>query len=117
MLTLDPSPAFFLGIRADGRLRAEDYRRFEPLFEAELDRRTPPVPLLLDMRNFRGWTPGGLVRDLAWDLRNRRSFSKIAVVGSARWHRWITIAGTPLFRAPMRYFGAAEVDEAERWLA
>jgi len=94
MLTLVRSPAY-IRIRACGRLTGADYRRFEPEFAAELEGRQMPIPLLLDMRGFCGWTPGGLLRDLAWDLRNRRAFSRIAVVGDAAWHRWITIAGRP----------------------
>jgi hypothetical protein len=117
MLTLEPSPAPFIRIRASGRLGVDDYRRLEPAFAAELKRRTPPAPLLLDMRGFRGWTPGGFLRDLAWDLRNRRTFSAIAVIGDRRWHRWITAAGAPLFRAPMKFFGADEQRQAEEWLA
>jgi hypothetical protein len=111
---LTPSPAASLRIRATGRLTAADYRRFEPAFAAELARRTPPVPLLLDMRGFRGWTPAAFLRDLSWDLRNRRSFSRIAVVGDRRWHRWITAAGVPLFRAPMKFF--RDESAAEAWL-
>lgn len=114
MLTLVSSPTAFLRIRATGRLSAADYREFEPAFATELNRRSPPVPLLLDMRGFRGWTPRGFLRDLAWDLGNRRTFSKIAVIGDAPWHRLITAAGTPLFRAPMRFFRSDE--QAEAWL-
>ena len=96
MLTLVRSPAAYIRIRASGRLTGADYRRFEHEFAAELKgREVPTLPLLLDMRGFCGWTPGGLLRDLAWDLRNRRAFSRIAVVGDAAWHRWITIAGRP----------------------
>src|SRR4051812_45303702 len=114
MLTLEPSPAAFIRIRASGRLRADDYQRFEASFAAELGCRTLPVPLLLDMRGFAGWSPAGLLRDLAWDLRNRRTFSRIAVIGDRRWHRWITLAGAPLFRAPTRFFRSAEA--AIGWL-
>ena len=116
MLTLAPSPRPFLRIRASGRLSAADYDRFEPQFAKAIRRRKLPIPLLLDMRGFRGWTPGGFVRDLAWDLENRRSFSRIAVIGDQRWHRWITLAGKPLFRAPIKYFGAHAEGEAEAWL-
>lgn len=130
MLTLVPSAGPFIRVRASGWLGAADYRRFEPEFAAELRRRTSPVPggmlacppdrlrvgLLLDMRGFRGWTPGGFVRDLAWDVRNRRTFSKIAVVGDRRRHRWLTVAGRPLFRAPMRFFRPGEQAIAEEWL-
>ena len=115
MLTLTPSPAAFIRIRATGRLTAADYDRFEPAFAAELERRKMPIELLmLDMRGFRGWTAGGFLRDLRWDLRNRRTFSKIAVIGDRRWHRWITAASKPLFRAPMRFFRSKE--QAEAWL-
>jgi len=35
------------------------------------------------------------VRDLAWDVRNRRTFTRFAVIGDAPWHRWITAIGAP----------------------
>jgi hypothetical protein len=117
VLSVDPSARRFVRIRASGLLRAEDYQRFEPAFAAELERRTPPVPLVLDMRGFRGWTPRGFLRDLAWDLGNRRTFSRIAVIGEAPWHRLITAAGRPLFRAPMKFFRPDQASEAEDWLA
>ena len=117
MLMLVPSAAAFVHIRASGRLGADDYRRFEPEFAAELERREVPVPLLLDMRGFRGWSPRGFLRDLAWDFGNRRTFSRIAVIGDAPWHRWITAAGAPLFRAPMKFFRPDHERDAEAWLA
>jgi hypothetical protein len=116
MLLVEPSPGPFIRIRANGRLGAADYRRFEPEFAEELKRRKPPVPLLLDMRGFRGWTPPGFLRDLRWDVRNRSAFSKIAVIGDARWHAWITLAGAPLFRAPLKFFRPAEGPHAIAWL-
>jgi hypothetical protein len=116
MLLVEPSPAPFTRIRASGWLGAADYRRFEPEFAAALARRTPPVPLLLDLRGFRGWTPAGFLRDLRWDVRHRRTFSKIAVIGNKGWHRWITAAGAPLFRARMKFFGSAEEWRAVKWL-
>lgn len=116
MLTLVPSPAAFIRIRSRGRLGAEDYRRFEPEFAAELQRRNLPISLLLDIRGFKGWTPAGLLRDLRWDLRNRLAFSKIAVIGDARWHRWITAVAAPLFSGPLTFFRANEESRAEDWL-
>src|SRR5215208_7038000 len=115
MLLVEPSPASFIRVRASGWLGAADYRRFEPEFAAELKCRTPPVSLLLDLRGFRGWTPAGFYRDLSWDVRNRRTFSKIAVLGDSPWHRWITASGAPLFRAPLRFFGSGE-SKAKDWL-
>ena len=71
MLTLIHSAARFICIRATGRLTSADYRRFEPTFAAELAGRHLPIPLLLDMRGFRGWTIGGFLRDLRRDVRHR----------------------------------------------
>jgi hypothetical protein len=116
MLIVEPSKLSLLRIRASGWLGAKDYQWFDTEFEYQLQLRSPPVPLLLDLRGFRGWTPAGFMSDLMWDLRNRDSFSKIAVVGSARWHSWITSVGAALFKAPLKYFGNDEEQRAREWL-
>jgi hypothetical protein len=106
----------YLRLRATGRLTAADYDRMEPALEAELARRGGRAPLLLDLRRWRGWTIGGFLRDLRFNLRHRNSFPRIAVVGGRRWHRWVTITGTPLFSGEMRYFGAEREREAAEWV-
>lgn len=116
MLIVEPSKLSLLRIRASGWLGAKDYQWFDTEFEYQLQLRSPPVPLLLDLRGFRGWTPAGFMSDLMWDLRNRDSFSKIAVVGSARWHSWMTSLGATLFKAPLKYFGNDEEQRAREWL-
>jgi hypothetical protein len=116
MLSLERSNGSYILIHANGWLGAADYEQFETEFTGELGRWTPPVPLLLDMRGFRGWTPPGFLRDLLWDVRHRSSFSKIAVVGDARWHRWVTVAGGLLFRGQMKYFPATGLQPADQWL-
>src|SRR5256885_15936722 len=88
MLAVEADDRRLFRIRASGLLHASDYRRFAQEFARVMQRRTRPVPLLLDMRGFRGWTPAAFVRDVAWDIRNRNSFSRIAVIGDARWHEW-----------------------------
>jgi hypothetical protein len=98
MLVVEGSTGSFIRIRASGWLGGGDYRRFEPQFERELERRTPPVTLLLDMRGFRGWTPAGFLRDLRWDVRNRSSFSRSSV----------TRAGTNGSRSSARRCSAPE---------
>ncbi len=114
MLSMDTSDRAFICIRAQGILRWRDYKSFERRLSSELGRRPEPVPLLLDLRGFRGWSAAGLIRDLIFDLRHRASFSRIAVLGDARWHRWITYLGIPLFRAKLKFFNAQ--DAAREWL-
>lgn len=116
MLSMERSTSPYVRIRANGLLGADDYHHFEIEFANELRHWVPPIPLLLDMRGFRGWTPPGFVRDLMWDLRNRKTFSKIAIVGDASWHKWITTAGTLLFRGQLNYFPAIDARLADYWL-
>jgi hypothetical protein len=110
------NPAF-VRVRATGRLSASDYDSLEPALEAELKRRGGRAPLLLDVRGWSGWTAGGLVRDLRFDIRHRNSFPRIAVVGDRRWHEWVTIAAKPVFGGVTRYFDAADERRAAEWLA
>lgn len=116
MLCVERTDSPYLRIRASGLLIADDYDRFEPEFADELGHWNPPVPLLLDMRGFRGWSPRGFFRDLLWDYRNRKTFWKIAVIGDAGWHRWLTRAGALLFRGELNYFSAEEANAAEQSL-
>jgi hypothetical protein len=114
MLAIDTSDRAFIRIRAEGVLRWHDYKSFEGRLSIELGRRRRPIPLLLDLKGFRGWSATGFVRDLVFDVRHRADFSRIAVLGDARWHAWITYLGMPLFRAKMRFFKME--DSATGWL-
>jgi hypothetical protein len=116
MLSVERSAASYIRVRASGLLATADYDGFEADFADELRHWRPPVRLLLDMRGFRGWTAGGFLRDVGWDLRHRKTFSKIAIIGDARWHKWITTAGALLFRAQLNYFPATAKPAAEQWL-
>jgi hypothetical protein len=115
MLSIDTSDPAFIRIRAQGVLRWRDYKGFEGRLSKELGRRRKPVPLMLDLRGFRGWSAAGLVRDLIFDLRHQAAFSRIAVLGDGRWHEWITYLGVPLFQAKMRFFKTQ--DCAADWLS
>ena len=122
MFSMDWENPAYLRVRASGRLGASDYDRFEPDFEAELERRGGRAPstrsgqaLLLDVRGWRGWTAGGFVRDFLFNVGHRNSFPRIAVVGDRPWHKWLTLAAKPMFRAKMRYFEAEREGEAVEW--
>ena len=106
----------YIRVVAAGTLDTADFRRFNPAFAAQLSLKGAPIALLLDLTEFHGWTVGGFLHDLAFDLRNRRTFSRIAVIGPRRWHRWITLAGAPLFAAELRYFWSSEEESAAAWL-
>jgi hypothetical protein len=117
MFSLNSSNPAYLRVRASGRLGWRDYDELEPALEAELARRGGRAPLLLDLRGWRGWTPRGLLRDLRFDLRHRRSFPRIAVLGDRPWHRWVTVAAKPVFSGEMRYFDSAREAGAVEWVS
>lgn len=116
MLSIDAVERQFLRISATGKLTAAEYWKFEQEFEESLARTIQPAPLLLNLRGFRGWTVGGLLRDIMFDVRNRASFSRIAVIGDKTWHRWLTYVGIPIFRAPLKFFKVSDERLAVRWL-
>lgn len=117
MFSMDWENPAYLRLRASGRLSATDYAAFEPDFEAEMKKRGERAPLLLDVRGWRGWTPSGLVRDLRFDLKHRKSFPRIAVLGDRPWHKWLTVAAKPVFTGSMRYFDAAREGKALEWVS
>jgi hypothetical protein len=128
MFSIDAGKAGYLRVHATGRLTPSDYDSLEPAIEhalrqAEDERggRTPPpadsgLRLLLDLTGWRGWTPGGLLRDIRFDIRHRKSFPRIAVIGDRTWHKWLTQAAKPVFRGEMRYFDAARERDGVEWV-
>jgi hypothetical protein len=128
MFSIDAGKAGYLRVHATGRLSSRDYDSLEPAIEDALrqaqDERGGRSPfstgsglrLLLDLTGWRGWTPGGLLRDIRFDIRHRKSFPRIAVIGDRAWHKWLTYAAKPVFRGEMRYFDAAQEREALGWM-
>ena len=114
MFSIDVSNGKYLRIRATGRLSSGDYDSLEPALEAEPSRKGERAALLLDLTGWRGWTIGGLARDLRFDLTHRNSFTRIAVLGDRAWHKWLTTAAKPVFSGPMRYFESEP--QAAEWL-
>ena len=66
-------------VTASGRLVAQDYRRFVPVFE-RLARSRGPLRVLLELRGFRGWDAGALWEELKFDVTHQWAFRRIAVV-------------------------------------
>jgi hypothetical protein len=116
MFTIGDKRDGLLRVRAEGLLSAADYRAFVPEFEARISGIRGSVLMLLELAPGFGWSPGGLWSDVEFNLRNRRTFSRIAVVGHRQWHQWITSLSRLLFTAEVRYFAAGEGAGAELWL-
>lgn len=106
----------FLRVCAKGVLSAADYARFVPQFETRLAMQPAPALMLLELAPDFRWTASGLWQDLAFDVRHRASFARVAVVGYKNWHKWITHASRLLFCGEVRFFKSDEKAVAEKWL-
>jgi hypothetical protein len=115
MFTIEEMRGSLIVVRAAGHLSAADYAEFVPLFDRWASQVGRPVEMLLVLGPGFGWKPGGLWQDLKFNVRHRRTFSRIAVTGHKRWHRWITAASRLLFKAEIRYFGTGRL-RADAWL-
>lgn len=98
---------------ASGRLTEEDYRRLVPRLHEAIDRHGG-LRLLILLRDFEGWTPKALIEDLRFDLRHRKDFERVAIVGERRWEEIMTRIAAPLFSGSMRFF--EDEAEARGWL-
>lgn len=115
---LPESEGSIIAVRITGRLRDEDYDRFQQ----ELIRRLPPegkVRLLAIIdEGFRGWTPKAIFDDIAMAFGPwRHRFEKIAVVAGPGLVRWcVEYFPTALLPYPIRAFRPEEIDAARAWL-
>jgi hypothetical protein len=115
MFSIDTANPEYIRIDGTGRLSSGDYDAMESALEAELARRGGRAPLLLDLTGWRGWAAGGLLRDIRFDIRHRKSFPRIAVIGDRAMHKWLTYAPRPAFSGEMRYFDVARERAALEW--
>lgn len=98
-----------------GQLHTDDYAAFTP----ELDRmltKHGKLRLLLDISELEGVEPLVPFRDLGFDMKHYNAFERIAMVGDARWHEWLTRLGHPFTGAHLRYFEHSALESAMRWL-
>ncbi len=104
-----------IGVRASGRLTADDYEKFLPQLEAEI-RRQGRVLLFVDMTEFEGWETRAAWDDLKFGLAHDVDFARIAVVTDKKWLGWLIRASDIFFSAEMRWFPAADREKALQWL-
>lgn len=104
--------AAHLVVVASGRLSEEDYRGLVPRLHEAIERHGG-LRLLILLRDFEGWAPKALIEDLPFDLRHRKDFERVAIVGDRRWEEIGTRIAAPFFSGSMRFFE----DEADARVA
>ncbi len=104
-----------LEVHVSGRLTAEDYTQFVPLFE-KLVQAHGKVSILLHMKDFHGWKPAALWEDLKFDAKHFSDIERIAMVGEKKWQKGMSQFCRPFTTAKIRYFDTSALAEAETWL-
>ncbi|KLO27040.1 STAS/SEC14 domain-containing protein [Mycobacterium haemophilum] len=115
---LGESTGNVLGIRATGKLGRSEYRDIlAPRIQSLLAHfRTLKVLFLMD-EGFQGWSLGAAWANTIFDLKHRRDFAKVAMVGAPKWEQWcVKIAATVLMAGEMRTFRLDQLTEAWEWL-
>jgi hypothetical protein len=107
-----------LGLRATGKLTANDYRDvLGPAVETALGQSSGLKVLFLLDEGFRGWSLRAAWVNTVFDFAHRRDFDKVAVVGAPRWERWcVNVAAGCVMSGELRTFDRDGLDAAWGWV-
>ena len=98
-----------------GKLEKEDYELFVPEIEGFM-RRGAKIRLVVELRDFKGWTAGALWEDTKFAARHFSDIERLAVVGDAGWEKGMTAFLKPFTEADVKYFDRREADRAHAWI-
>ena len=115
MMTVNPPQGDrpYAVMRVQGKLTEQDYEATMPQLE-EAIRRAGKLRLLITLSDFHGWTPSALMDDLKFDMRHRKDFDRMAIVGEKTWQKLGTKISAPFFGGEVRWFDQEE--PARDWL-
>jgi hypothetical protein len=104
-----------ISLAINKRLDKEDYERFVPMIERQIDG-PGPIRILVELHDFEGWTAGALWEDTKFAARHFKDIERLAVVGESKWHEGGTLFIKPFTAAEVRYFDRQAIDRARRWV-
>lgn len=107
-----------LGLRATGKVTASDYCEvLVPAVGTLLDRFDRLKVLFCIDEPFEGWNLRAAWVNTMFDVKHRKDFDKVAVVGAPRWEQWcVNIAASWLMSGELRTFDRERLDAAWRWV-
>lgn len=116
--TIKGLPSGVEGVRANGRVTGEDYRRvMEPLLD-DARRAGRRVRFVYEFApEFEGFAPSGVWEDAHLGLRHMRLFEGCAIVTDVEWLREAARLFGALIPCPSRVFQNGEMPQALAWLA
>lgn len=105
----------YLEVLLTGKITEQDYELFVPELERLIGEHGQ-LRMLVELRNFEGWTFSGLWEDLKFDIKHFNDIERLAIVGEKRWHEGMALFCKPFTTASIRYFESFEIGDAREWL-
>lgn len=104
-----------LGFKLSGKLHDEDYKTFVPAVDKAVAE-DGKVRILAQFHDFHGWDAHALWDDIKFSTTHCTKIERIALVGEKSWEKWMATVCKPFTMAKIKYFDAAEIDDAWKWL-
>lgn len=96
----------FVEIVLHGKLHHRDYQVMIPVIERSIEAAgEKKLDLLIDMRDFEGWSFEAALDDLKFGLKIRNDFHRAAIVGDKKWEEISVGLFDHFSRGEMRFFG------------
>jgi hypothetical protein len=105
----------YLEFKLIGKLTHEDYETFVPFIESAV-KNLPPrsLNILVDMRDFEGFTLKAAWDDFKFGLEIRDDIRKMAVVGDKKWEELFVKLTDFMLPGKAKFFHS--IEEAHAWL-
>ncbi|MCP4009844.1 MAG: STAS/SEC14 domain-containing protein [Proteobacteria bacterium] len=97
--------AFFLSLKAIGKLTHEDYETIVPMLDSALEGiKDPRINALIDGTELEGWELRAAWDDFKLGLKHGSQFEKIAIVGNRKWQEYSAKMGSWFISGEVKYF-------------
>lgn len=115
---LPESTENILGVRFSAKLHPRDYRDvLAPRIDSLLERFTTLRVLILMDGHFEGWTLPAAWTNTTFDLKHRRDFDKIAMVGAPKWEEWcVRVPAAVVMNGKLRTYSRDRLNDAWDWI-
>lgn len=104
-----------IAVTITGKLERAHYDLFVPELE-DLIATHGKIRMLVELKDFHGWTAGALWEDLKFDVKHFRDIERLAIVGETKWQKGMAWFCTPFTTAEIRYFDPSAAAEARQWI-
>jgi len=104
-----------LVVHLSGKIARSDYVHLGPEVNRLIEKHGK-VRVLMDMKDFHGWTLGALWQDVKFDMKHYKDIERVAMVGEKSWEKWMAKVCRPFTTAEVRYFDQSQAEQAKAWI-